>query len=100
MLKYWGQVACSRPLVDMGWVERNRQVGFSGNVVRPRVYIACGIFGAPQHLVGMKDSEYVIAVNTDASAPIARYSDLLVVGDIYDIIPKLLKKINELKSKL
>ncbi len=95
-----GQVACSRPLVDVGWMERDRQVGFSGNVVRPRIYIACGISGAPQHLAGMRDSEYVIAVNTDSSAPIGRYSDLLVVGDFYEVIPKLVERIKELKSKL
>ncbi|MEM2020998.1 MAG: electron transfer flavoprotein subunit alpha/FixB family protein [Zestosphaera sp.] len=94
------QVACSRPLVDMGWMERDRQVGFSGNVVRPRIYIACGISGAPQHLAGMRDSEYVIAVNTDASAPIGRHSDLLVVGDFYEVVPKLLERIKELRGKL
>ncbi|MEM3948542.1 MAG: electron transfer flavoprotein subunit alpha/FixB family protein, partial [Zestosphaera sp.] len=94
------QIACSRPLVDAGWMERDRQVGFSGNVVRPRVYIACGISGAPQHLTGMKDSEYIIAINKDPSAPISRHSDLFVIGDIYEIAPKLMKRINELRDKL
>ena len=84
------QLACSRPLVDMGWMERDRQVGFSGSIVKPKLYIALGISGAPQHIAGMKDSKYIIAVNIDQSAPIVKYSDLVVIGDIYDIAKKLL----------
>lgn len=92
------QLACSRPLVDMDWMERDRQVGFSGNIVRPRLYIALGISGAPQHIAGMKDSQYIIAVNTDPSAPIAKYCDLFVVGDIYDIAKKLLQALEGFKE--
>ena len=91
------QLACSRPLVDIGWMDRDRQVGFSGNIVRPKLYIAMGISGAPQHIAGMKDSKYVISVNIDPSAPIAKYSDLFVVGDIYDVAKKLLDKLKEIR---
>ncbi|MEM0027095.1 MAG: electron transfer flavoprotein subunit alpha/FixB family protein [Ignisphaera sp.] len=92
------QLACSKPLVDTGWMERDRQVGFSGNIVKPKIYIAFGISGAPQHIAGMKDSKYVIAVNIDASAPIAKYSDLFVVGDIYYIAQNLLNVLKKLRS--
>jgi len=94
-----GVLACSRPLVDAGWVDRDRQVGFSGNVVRPRVYIACGISGAPQHVAGMKDSEFVIAINIDESAPMSKYSDVFVVGDMYRLVPLLIAKIRESARK-
>lgn len=92
-----GILASSRPLVDMGWMDRDRQVGFSGNIVRPKIYIALGISGAPQHIAGMKDSEVVISINIDPSAPIAKYSDLFVVGDIYEIVPKLLDEIRKIR---
>ena len=91
------QLACSKPLVDMGWMERDRQVGFSGNIVKPRLYIALGISGAPQHIAGMRDSKYVVSVNIDPSAPIAKYSDLFVVGDIYDVAKKILQALRNLK---
>jgi len=95
-----GELGCSKPLVDMGWCEKDRQVGFSGNIVRPRIYIACGISGAPQHIAGMKDSEYVIAINIDETAPISKYSDLLIVGNMYEIIEKAIKKISEVKKDM
>ena len=95
-----GELGCSKPLVDMGWCEKDRQVGFSGNIVRPRIYIACGISGAPQHIAGMKDSEYVIAINIDETAPISKYSDLLIVGNMYEIVEKAIKKISEVKKDM
>ncbi len=92
------QLACSKPLVDAGWMEKDFQVGFSGNIVKPKVYIALGISGAPQHIAGMKDSDFVISVNTDPSAPIARYSNIFVVGDMYEFAKKLLDAVRTLKG--
>ena len=93
-----GVLAVSRPLVDAGWASKDRQVGFSGNVVKPRVYIACGISGSPQHLAGMKDSKVIIAVNIDPSASIAKYSDLFVVGDLYEVVPRLIGEIKRVRG--
>ncbi|MCD6357207.1 MAG: electron transfer flavoprotein subunit alpha/FixB family protein [Thermoproteales archaeon] len=93
-----GEVAVSKPLVDSGWFEKERQVGFSGNIVRPRVYLAFGISGAPQHIAGMRDSEFVISVNIDPSAPMARHSDIFVVGDMYEIAQKLVNRLKAFKS--
>lgn len=92
------QLACSKPLVDAGWMEKDFQIGFSGNIVKPKVYIALGISGAPQHIAGMKDSDFVISVNADPSAPIARYSNIFVVGDMYEFAKKLLDAVRTLKS--
>jgi electron transfer flavoprotein alpha subunit len=94
-----GEYAVSKPLVDAGWFEKERQVGFSGNIVKPKLYIAFGISGAPQHIAGMKDSECVIAVNSDPSAPIAKYSDIFVVSDMYEIAQKLLERLKTLKPQ-
>jgi len=93
-----GEYAVSKPLVDAGWFEKERQVGFSGNTVKPKVYLAFGISGAPQHIAGMKDSECVVAVNIDPSAPIAKYSDVFVVGDMYEVARRLLKRLKAFKS--
>lgn len=93
-----GEVAVSKPLVDSGWFEKDRQVGFSGNVVRPRVYFAFGISGAPQHIAGMRDSEFVISVNIDPSAPIAKHSDIFVIGDMYEVARKLVEELKAFKS--
>lgn len=90
-----GVVGVSRPLVDEGWMPRDYQVGFSGNTVRPKLYIALGISGSPQHLAGMKFSDTIIAVNLDPSAPIFRHADYGVVGDIYRVVPKLIEKLRE-----
>ena len=91
-----GVVGSSRPLVDDGWIAREHQVGFSGNTVKPKLYLACGISGSPQHLAGMRGSDFIVAINTDPSAPIFRVADYGIVGDLYEVVPKLM---NEIKRR-
>lgn len=93
-----GVVAASRPLVEAGFVSKEYQVGYSGNRVKPKIYIACGISGAPQHLAGMKDAETIIAINTDPSAAIFNIADQGIVGDLYEIIPLIINRIKKDKN--
>ena len=93
-----GAVGASRPTVDEGWIEYPHQVGLSGRTVRPKIYLACGISGAVQHLAGMKTSDVIIAINKDAEAPIFSVSTLGAVGDLYEVIPRLVEKIKERKK--
>jgi len=91
-------VGASRPTVDEGWIDYRHQVGLSGRTVRPQVYMACGISGAVQHQAGMKTSDVIIAVNKDPEAPIFKISSLGVVGDLYEVVPRLVEKIKEYRG--
>ncbi len=91
-----GEYGASRPVVDSEWVEHNRQVGTTGQTVTPKLYIACGISGAIQHLAGMKKSEFIVAINTDKDAPIGDVADVLVVADLKQFVPLLTEKIKSL----
>lgn len=93
-----GSVGSSRPMVEAGYISREHQVGYSGNRVKPQLYIACGISGAPQHLAGMMDSERIIAINSDPSAPIFKVADIGIVGDLYTVIPQLIARIKASKG--
>jgi electron transfer flavoprotein alpha subunit len=90
-----GAVGASRPTVDEGWIDYHHQVGLSGRTVRPQVYIACGISGSAQHQAGMKTSDVIIALNKDPEAPIFRISTLGAIGDLYEVIPRIIDKIKE-----
>ena len=93
-----GVVGSSRPLVEDGFISKAHQVGYSGNRVKPKLYIACGISGAPQHQAGMKESEMILAINSDPSAPIFNIADYGIVGDMYEVIPQMIEKINSQKA--
>ena len=89
------EVAASRPICDNGWLPLERQVGSSGQTVSPKLYLALGISGAIQHVVGMKGSRTIVAINKDASAPIFEIADYGIVGDIFEVVPAMIEKLKE-----
>lgn len=90
-----GAVAASRPVVDNEWLPREYQIGSSGQTVSPKLYIACGISGAVQHLVGMQNSRCIVAINKDPNAPIFKIATYGIVGDLHQVVPALIKQIKE-----
>ena len=93
-----GEIAASRPICDSGWLPMDRQVGSSGQTVAPKLYLALGISGAIQHVVGMKGAHTIIAVNKDSEAPIFEIADVAVVGNLFDIVPSLIEEVKKAKG--
>jgi electron transfer flavoprotein alpha subunit len=93
-----GELAASRPICDNGWLPMDRQIGSSGQTVAPKMYLAIGISGAIQHIVGMKGSRSIVAINKDSEAPIFEIADYAVVGNLFDIIPPLIEEIKKAKG--
>ncbi|HXO38082.1 MAG TPA: electron transfer flavoprotein subunit alpha/FixB family protein [Candidatus Acidoferrum sp.] len=93
-----GEIAASRPICDSGWLPMDRQVGSSGQTVAPKLYLALGISGAIQHIVGMKGARAIIAVNKDSEAPIFEIADYAVVGNLFDIVPPLIEEVKKAKA--
>src|SRR5580692_6673136 len=93
-----GELAASRPICDSGWLPMDRQVGSSGQTVAPKLYLALGISGAIQHVVGMKGAHSIIAINKDSEAPIFEIADIAVVGNLFDIVPPLIEEVKKVKA--
>ncbi|MEM2897429.1 MAG: electron transfer flavoprotein subunit alpha/FixB family protein [Candidatus Bathyarchaeia archaeon] len=93
-----GFLVCTRPIVDKGWLPSNRQVGLSGKTVQPKLYLAIGVSGAFYHVLGIRDSDLIIAINKDPNAPIFNFSNYAVVDDLFNIVPALINKIHDKRT--
>ncbi|MBO8181937.1 MAG: electron transfer flavoprotein subunit alpha/FixB family protein [Archaeoglobus sp.] len=93
-----GVVAGSRPVIDNGWLPKDRQIGISGKTVKPKLYLGLAVSGAFQHVMGMKDSELIIAINKDPEAPIFGVAHYGIVGDIFEVVPELVEQLSKLKG--
>ena len=93
-----GELGASRPVCDNGWLPMDRQIGSSGQTVAPKLYLALGISGAIQHIVGMKGSRSIVAINKDSEAPIFEIADYAVVGNLFDILPPLIEEVKKAKD--
>jgi electron transfer flavoprotein alpha subunit len=95
---FGGELAASRPICDNGWLPMDRQIGSSGQTVSPKLYLALGISGAIQHIVGMKGSRAIVAINKDAEAPIFEIADVAVVANLFDVVPPLIEEVKKAKA--
>jgi electron transfer flavoprotein alpha subunit len=93
-----GDIACTRPLAEAGWLDAKHQIGLSGRTVRPRLIITCGVSGAIQFVAGMNNSDNIFAINTDPNASIFKVANYAVIGDIYEVIPKLIEQVKQGKG--